>query len=225
MAWRGNVRRGAAGRGKGANSAKGTTMKDAMYTVTIEGIRPLLMHNGRLCDPLDEHTKKLKAVAKQRNKSDDDHVRVARIEFEGGLYHDSKIGPYMPSDNLQAMIERGSTRRKLGKVFKAHVSVDMPSGDVPGFALKYKGPRDIDGLWSNRAHVFTKGARVGQSRVMRTRVRFPTGWSLTFGVEVLADGVTKEQLHQAITDAGLYEGLGDWRPRYGRFVVKEIKTS
>lgn len=199
-------------------------MNDTMYTVTIEGIRPLLMHNGRLCDPLDEHTKKLKSAAKQRNKSDDDHIRVARIEFEGGLYHDPKLGPYMPSDNLQATLEKGAAKRKLGKVFKAHVGVDMPDG-APGFAIQYKGPRDIEGLWANRSFVFSKGAKVGQSRVIRTRVRFPTGWSCTFGVEVLADGVTKEQLQQAITDAGLYEGLGDWRPRYGRFVVKSVKAS
>lgn len=200
-------------------------MGDAVYDVTIEGIRPLLMHNGRLCDPLDEHTKKLKALAKQRNKSDDDHVRVARAEFEGGMYHDPKIGPYLPSDNLQAMIERGSTRRKLGKIFKAHVSVDMPDGDAPGFAIKYKGPRAIEALWSDRNFVFTKGCRVGTSRVMRTRARIPTGWSISFRVEVLADGVTKDQLRQAIEDAGLYEGVGDWRPRYGRFVVKELATS
>lgn len=198
-------------------------MGDAVYTVQIEGLRPMLMHNGRLCDPLDEHTKKLKALAKQRNKSDDDHIRVARAEFEGGIYHDPSIGPYLPSDNLQAMIERGSTRRKLGKVFKAHVSVDMPDGDAPGFPIEYKGPRDIESLWTNRAFVFSKGARVGQSRVVRTRVRFPTGWRVTFRVEVLADGVTKEQLEQAITDAGLYEGVGDWRPRYGRFVLKSVK--
>lgn len=199
-------------------------MKDVLYTVTIEGIRPLLMHNGRLCDPLDEHTKGLKAAAKQRNKSDEDHIRVARLEFEGGLYHDEKLGPLIPSDNLQAMIERGSTRRKLGKVFKAHVSVDMPP-DANGFPLKYKGPRDIEGLWGNRAFVFSKGAKVGQSRVMRTRARFPTGWSVTFGVEVLVDGVSKSQLEQAITDAGLYEGLGDWRPRYGRFILKSVVPS
>jgi hypothetical protein len=196
-------------------------MGDTTYKVTIQGIRPLIMHNGRLCDPLDEHTKSLKAAAKQRNKSDDDHAHVARLEFEGGLYHDEKIGPYVPSDNMQAMIERGATRRKLGKIFKAHVGV-VVDGDAPGFALDYKGPRAVSALWENRAFVFTKGCRVGQSRVMRTRARFPSGWSVSFLVEVLDNGVTKEQLAEAIGDGGMYEGLGDWRPRYGRFVLKEI---
>lgn len=199
-------------------------MKDAMYTVTIEGIRPLLLHNGRLSNPLDEHAKKLKAASTQRNKSDEDHVRVSRVEFEGGLYHDPKIGPFIPSDNLQAMVERGSTRRKLGKIFKAHVSVDMPE-NAPGFPIEYRGPRDVEGLWENRSFVFVKGVRIGKNRVQRTRARIPSGWSITFRVEVLAEGVSKQQLEQAISDAGLYEGLGDWRPRYGRFVIKSVKSS
>ena len=67
-------------------------MGDQVYSVTVEGIRPLLMHNGRLCDPLDEHTKKLKALAKQRNKSDDDHIRVARAEFEAACTTTRSLG-------------------------------------------------------------------------------------------------------------------------------------
>ena len=197
-------------------------MKDEMLMVTIEGIRPLLLHNGRLADPLDEYTKRLKVLAKQRDKSDDDHVAVHRAEFEGGLYFDPKMGPYIPADTLQAVIERGATRRKLGKQFKATVSVEMPDNDANGFALKYKGPRDLDGLWSDRRFVFTKGVKVGQKRVSRTRPRFPTGWTVTFGVEVMSGGATKAQVQQAIEDAGLYEGMGDWRPRYGRFVVKSV---
>lgn len=198
-------------------------MNEEIYSVTIEGIRPILLHNGRLADPLDEHTKRLKVATAQKNKSDEDHVRIGRLEFEGGLYHDEKLGPYMPSDNLQAMIERGSMRRKLGKIFKAHVSVDLP--ETGGFAIQYKGPRDVEALWKNRAFVLTKGARVGQKRVMRTRCRIPSGWTCTFDVEVIADGVTKQQLEQAIRDAGLFEGLGDWRPRYGRFVLKSMKAA
>ena len=45
---------------------------------------------------------------------------------------------------------------------------------------------------------------------------------MTFGVEVMSGGATKAQVQQAIQYAGLYEGMGDWRPRYGRFVVKSV---
>lgn len=196
---------------------------DTIYEVTIQGIRPLIMHNGRLADPLDEHKKRLAVATNQKKKGDADHIRVARTEFEGGLYFDETLGPYLPPDNLQAVIERGAMRRKLGPIFKAHVSVDPPL-EAPGFRLDYKGPRDVEGLWQDRAFVLMKGVRVQRNRVIRCRARFPTGWRCAFRVEVMADGVTKEQLQQAIEDAGLYTGIGDWRPRYGRFVVESVRA-
>jgi hypothetical protein len=198
-------------------------MKDEILKVTIEGIRPLLHHNGQLADPLNEYTKRLKVLAKQRDKTDEDHVALHRAEWEGALYFDSKMGPFIPADTLQAVIERGATRRKLGKQFKACVAIEMPDNGVNGFPLKYKGPRDLEGLWSDPRFVFTKGVKVAQKKVSRTRPRFPSGWSVTFGVEVMAGGATKAQVQQAIEDAGLYEGMGDWRPRYGRFVVKSVE--
>lgn len=198
--------------------------KETIYNVTIEGLRPLLMHNGRLADPLDEFTKALKVVSKKRDKSDDDHIEVGRVEFVGGMYYDEKIGPYVPADVLQAMLIRGATKRKLGKVFKALVEVLEPD-DVSGYALNYDGPRTAAALWADKRFVFRKGARVTGSRVVRTRARFPSGWSCSFQLEVLAGGATKAQVEEAISDAGIYEGIGDWRPRYGRFTVKQIKQA
>lgn len=197
-------------------------MESIFYEVKIKGIRPLLMHNGRLSDPLDPFTKRLKVATKKREKSDEDHEEVARLEFDGGMYHDEEIGPYIPWDNLQAVIERGATKRKLGKQFKAFVGVDPVGG--PGAALLYKGPRDPDALWKDRDYVFTKPARLQGKRVVRTRARFQDWW-LSFRVEVLDGAVTEEQLKQAISDGGAAEGLGDWRPRYGRFVVESVKEA
>lgn len=196
-------------------------MADTTYTITIRGIRPLLMHNGRLCDPMDPATKALKAASARRNKSDDDHGEVSRVEYIGSLYHDPKIGPYLPADVLQAVVERGAMKRKLGKIAKAHIDV-LPPEDAPGYEVDYKGPRDVERLFATPAHVLRCGARVNKARVVRTRPRFPAGWRCTFRLEVLDGGMTKEQVKQAVEDAGLYEGVGDWRPRYGRFVVEKI---
>lgn len=197
-------------------------MKETIYKVTIRGIRPLLMHNGRLADPLDEYAKALKVVAKKRDKSDEDHIEVGRHEFIGGLYLDPKLGPVIPSDNLQRVLERGSTKRKLGKVFKALVEVPEPADGSLGYKLDYVGPRDPKVLWLDKSFVFRKGARVSNARVVRTRARFPTGWSVSFPIEVLQGGATKAQVQEALADAGVYEGIGDWRPRYGRFEVEKI---
>jgi hypothetical protein len=198
-------------------------VKDTQYTATIVGIRPLLMHNGRLADPLDEHAKALKVVTSKKKKTDDDHIEIGRVEFVGGLYFDEELGPYIPADNLQTLIEKGAQKRKMGPLFKALVEVPPPD-EADGYALSYEGPRTMPGLWNDKKFVLRKGCRVSSSRVIRTRARFPTGWKLTFPVFVLDKGPTKEQVHDAIADAGILLGLGDYRPRYGRFEVESLRA-
>jgi len=59
---------------------------------------PLVMHNGRLADQLNPLAKRLKSLAAKRKKSDDDLMEIQRVEWEGGLYYDPKIGPYVPAE-------------------------------------------------------------------------------------------------------------------------------
>ena len=196
---------------------------DNTYRITIQGIRPLLMHNGRLADPMDPAAKKLKEASKLRNKSDEDHIAVARVEFEGGLYHDEELGPYLPCDNLTACMIEGARRRKLGKQFESGAEVVVPDTGAEGYKLEYKGPRTVEALWLDPNNSLRKKAKVGQASVPRTRPRFATGWKCSFLVEVLDGAVTDEQVKTALSDAGLFIGIGDWTPRYGRFTLAEFK--
>lgn len=192
-----------------------------MCKTTIEGTRPLLMHNGRLTDPLDPFTKKLSQAAKKRNKSDDEHIAVGRIEFEGSLYWDAKAGPYLPIDNLQAMLIEGARKRKMGKEFESLVEVVEPAS-LDGYKIEYKGPRDPEGMWG-AAMYLRKGAIVGQSRVIRTRPRFKE-WRCSFEIEILDDGPDPSHVERALADAGRLIGMGDWSPRYGRFQVTSFEA-
>ena len=192
-----------------------------VHTVTIVGSRPLIMHNGRLKDPLDPWTKKLSVATHKKKKSEEDHGEIARIEYEGGMYLDKRLGPYLPTDNLQACLIEGARKRKLGKQFEALVEV-VPLIESEGYALEYDGPRDVESLWKDPRFVFRKDAKVGMSAVMRTRPRFPAGWRCAFDIEVLDGGATSAELEQALTDAGMLVGIGDWSPRYGRFTVDKI---
>ena len=196
-----------------------------IHEFTLKGTRPLIMHNGRLANPMDPFAKMLKAAATKRGKGDEDYVNISRIEFAGGLYWDSKLGPYIPTDSLQAMLVEGARKHKLGKQFEALVQVVPPNDDVEeadGYPLEYVGPRDVEGLFNHEGQrfVYIKMVRVGQAKVPRTRPRFLT-WSITFKVEIddAAGGPTVEQVRQALEDAGHVVGFCDWRPRYGRFEV------
>lgn len=116
-----------------------------METMKVKwvGTVPMLMHNERLADPLDPHTKALAALTSTRGnaKKTDAHVEdVARAEWEGGLYHDVDIGPFVPGYNVRACIREGAKLSKLGREIEraVHVVEDKieygrtaPAGHLP----------------------------------------------------------------------------------------------
>ena len=74
------------------------------FRITITGTAPLLMHNGRLANPLDPSTQALKSLTSKRKKTDDDLFDIARAEFLGGLYIDPDVGPYVPGENVSTNV-------------------------------------------------------------------------------------------------------------------------
>jgi hypothetical protein len=183
------------------------------FTITITGTAALLMHNGRLADPLDPASKALKAATAKRTKTDADHETVSRLEFLGGLYHDPDIGPFLPPDNIWKTLHMAAKKTKQGKQIEEGLIIISEVNPV-----SYQGPRDVDGLWADKNFVFRKTVRNQTSRIARTRPIFQQ-W------KVAADGVLDEAVMnladlQAIADkAGNLVGLGDWRPRFGRFTA------
>jgi len=182
-------------------------------TLTIKGTSPLLMHNGQLCDPMNEHARALSAAVKEAKakKTDDAWVYAHKCEFLGGLYLDDALEPCITGESLEAMICAGAKATKQGKAVKAGIMVDG------NFSLDYKGPRTADGLWDARFFK-TQGARVGQNRVMRTRPCF-TGWACTFDIHYNPTLINKGDIRKFIARAGEECGIGDYRPRFGRFEV------
>jgi hypothetical protein len=189
------------------------------YKVKISGAK-LMHHNGQLANPLNEYTKELKAVVKaaKKSKSDVDIEAVYKAEFMGGLYHDEKLGPYVPGENILSAIIKAAGAFKQGKTAKAAVRVAEEI--VP---IAYKGPRDRAGLWAAGTFADIRGAKVGMSRVMRTRPIFKD-WSVTFTIQVFGGEINGDELERIVERAGLMEGIGDGRPRIaGLFSVDEFE--
>lgn len=183
------------------------------FTITIEGTAPLLMHNARLSNPLDPAAKALKATTSKRTKTDEDHAKVARMEHAGSLYLDPAIGPYVPGENIARCLIDGAKITKSG--VKVTRGVFIASDVNP---LAYTGPRDVDGLWEDENFRHIASVKVGTSRVMRCRPIFRQ-WR-TQAVGLLDTSVlTLEDLQSIADQAGAMVGLGDWRPRFGRFTA------
>jgi hypothetical protein len=65
-------------------------------------------------------------------------------------------------------------------------------------------------------HRHLSSVKVGRVRVMRCRPHFRE-WGLTADGWLDEDQLNADELRVIVKDAGRLVGLGDWRPRFGRF--------
>ena len=218
------------------------------YQVTITGVSALLLHHDNIdfADALkawrqDPANKKLIAGG-----AGDD--RSPAFSWLGCLYeHDGHI--VVPGDNIMRCLMEGGAQvpvpgGKNGKTFKAQtqsgilieeegwpVLVDgkpiplskiEPLRDEMDFAVHKETAVELG------FDLFVKRAKVGTSKHIRVRPRFAR-WQLRGHAMVTDEQITTDVLRSIFEYAGLYKGLGDWRPSsktpgpYGRFTA-EVKT-
>jgi hypothetical protein len=142
-------------------------MSVEQFRVRLSGERPLLMHSSRLADPLDPITIELDRLTRKRDKTIADHEQIGRVEWHGGLWlRDGK--PCIPGEAIESAFVAASRTRRKGKQAMAGFSCSVSP------LLEYDGPTDLDSLWENKAFRFRFPVTVNDSKVMRTRVRFPS---------------------------------------------------
>lgn len=181
----------------------------------ITGVAPLLMHNGRLADPLDDYSKKLKKITSKRDKTDADDEEMARREWFGSLYlRDGKA--CLPGEILEAALVAAARKQKKGK--QAQSGIICPDS----YMLVYNGASDPKELWDDPKYRFTVGVKIKQSRTMRTRPIF-RDWSCKIQVQYDDRQLNEEEVRHIVKVAGEEVGVGDWRPKYGRFKVEQGK--
>ena len=190
----------------------------------FNGVTPLLQHNVRLANPLDPYAKRLKQLTSQKNKTEEAHEDVQRAEFEGGLYCDEKIGPYLPTMSMRASIlEAGAINKLKAPMQRALLVFDLKA------PLIYDGPRTPEGLWAaGEKFVDVRAAVVNGTRtIMRTRPKFEE-WACEIELHYDPMMLEEEQIVVSAELAGRFYGLGDFRPgsgggMFGRYEVEVIK--
>jgi hypothetical protein len=184
------------------------------FVISCIGKAPLLMHNGRLIDPLDTIVKQIHEVSSKTRKTDDDHWEMAKLEWLGGIYYEREVGPFIPAWNLQKSIVEGARLSRDGKKIERGVVFD--SVVLP---LEYDGPRDPIELFEDKQFVSRMPVRVSSARVMRTRPRFKK-WRLKASGQYDGSVLDLADLRRAADMAGAMIGLGDSRPAFGRFTAE-----
>ncbi len=183
--------------------------------ITISGESPLLLHNGQTADPLNTYAKALHAVKSKRKKTDADYAEIARLEWLAGLYRfrDELV---IPDYVLEAVFINGAKKSKRGP--QAKCGLFFTEHAVLNFAGK---PSEINEqtlaeIFDSGEYTHTIGVKVNMAKVMRTRPIF-RNWSLQATAQFDPDVLNLRDIEEIAADAGKLVGLGDWRPKHGRF--------
>ena len=193
----------------------------------VKSFSPLIMHNNQSADPLNRYTKHSKPLKAKKKKTDEDHAEISRIDWEAGLYlSNGLVG--VKGEMLFSCLLAASKRRKNGRIFPTSVSFSESFYPLtyPGLQIKAVETEEIPNPGLDKffeGHRFVTLVRVNGSTVPSTRPYFPV-WSLSFSVHLDESQMERRTLDETVVDAGLFCGLGDWRPnspksggQYGRF--------
>jgi hypothetical protein len=202
-----------------ANAADGITV----IKVTVEGRSPLLMHNPRLADPGDGWTKQIKEITKLSSKKrTDEHVmRLRECEYMGGLYIDEVLGPYVPDSWVEGVIREGAKKVERGLASTIIAGLTCEEQMMP---LQYNGPRDAKSLYESNQFFDSRIVVVNNARVVRIRPRFNLPWSFNCTLLIYKDLLNVDQVQKSFTAGGMYKGVGDYTPKFGRYSLSSFEV-
>jgi len=191
--------------------------------IHFQGVSPLLCHNGQTADPRNTYSKAMKAISGKRKKVDADYDELARLEWLAGLYlaNDDLIIPDFVIESTMINGAKKSKRgpqAKCGLFFTEHAS------------LEFAGKPDIINdqtlaeMFASGDFTHTIGVKVGMAKVMRTRPMF-RHWSFKAIAQYDPDVLNLRDVEEIASDAGKLVGLGDWRPKHGRFETEVLPVT
>jgi len=189
-----------------------------MYSVSVKvkGVAPLLQHRYPVPD--------LKTLSKGGKKSTGDVDYTE--EWRGYFYANSEGAIYQPSSHFEGAMTKAAVGFKVtgkrGKTYKdlfsANVFID--SVEIP-FGVDI--PQELDTDADKPLYLDVRPVVVQRARVVRIRPAFKAGWELTFTINVIDDELPFEIVNDVLNLAGKTVGIGDFRPKFGRFMVTHFQ--
>lgn len=184
------------------------------HHIGIEGISALLQHKYLFADEAEVFSRKRSGV------------KDYSLEWEKSCYWHPEVGLYQPGVHIEAALIKSATNFQIpGRQKKTYK--DLFKGTVfakPELIPYGFGKLSPDGLLKKGLiEVHRAVCVVQKSRIERLRPLVPAGWKLKFTLQLFDDQLPRETLKEILDYAGRFIGIGDWRPRFGRFIVTEFK--
>lgn len=190
-----------------------------MYTVDVKvkGVSPLLQHRF----PMPDYETMGKGGHQQSGAKD------YRDEWKQSLYVDADGDIFHPATHFERAMVKAAAQFKIqgkrGKTYKDLVSasVFVTPEEIP---FNMKAPDELDTDADKPLYLDLRPVVIQRARVARIRPAFKPGWELEFQIEVIDDQMPIEMLHEILSYAGKAVGVGDYRPRFGRFQVVKFEV-
>jgi hypothetical protein len=167
--------------------------------VVIKGVAPLIFHRW---SPGDQSVKGTTRKGGISSKTDNVESYVFRNDA-GQLC--------LPGEYFRQAIIGASKFRKDPRSPRASAVTLFKAGLVCANELSSLGVEAWD-------YLDTRRAIIQRSAISRVRPALHAGWEATFELDViLAEYIEPSLLQDAVSDAGRFIGVGDFRPTHGRF--------
>ena len=188
----------------------------SVVTMTLQGTRTMLQHNGRLASPIDPLTRELKTLTGKQKKTVADYQAMLTLEGYASCWETDHGVLGLPTENVWKAIHTAATLSRRGEDLKRALSF-LPGAVAP--LLVAGAAVDAKAYVESGSGIFIRTVVVKRCRTLRARVQVPAGWSSTHVFELLDDVMDYDVLTPLVFTAGRLVGVGDWRPLYGRFDV------
>jgi hypothetical protein len=181
--------------------------------VSIKGISPLLHHRFPMPD-FSQLSKGGKVKSGEKDYTQ---------EWRSALYVNSNNELYQPSTHLDGALVRaaGSFRvqgrgsRTYSQLFKGNVFVAPDEISMMDMIM----PENLDTDGDKPLYLDVRPVVIQRARIVRIRPCFKSGWELDFVIEVIDDQIPANVVNEVLIMAGKTVGIGDFRPKFGRFMV------
>ncbi len=170
--------------------------------VTIKGVKPLLQHSTAAM-LLPNKSKKVKS-------SEHDVVEEAEL----CLYKDANGVKCIPFMHFLSSMRKAAVNLKKGGAGKKTLKDFVFSG------LQIK--EALIPLTNQKHEIDVQIVKVGPARIPRSRPRFDT-WGCVFHIDMIDEQTWDAgTVRQVLEEAGQYQGIGDFRPLYGTFIIEKM---
>lgn len=197
-----------------------------MYQINarIRGVAPLLQHKFGAAT--------LETLMQGSNKKT--ASQDYSLEWMTTMYASPQGYIYQPAAHIEGMLVKAGAlfqiKGRKGKTYKDSMR-----------AYVYVQPDEVPHLWNGECipvpdaslitdptdalQVSVMRVVVQRSAVARARLMVSTGWELAFTMEVHDEQLRHDVVQEILREGGRAIGIGDFRPRYGRFEVVDFQVA